>query len=110
MAVWDADDPESDVIIRAAYSLARALAVREGRTNDESKAAMGEIERSARGIERQLAYLDDIRKWGETVKSSGEKLTERSARMSEELRREVDRLDALLATMRAPATAVPEQE
>jgi hypothetical protein len=110
VAVWDADDPESDVIIRAAYSLARALAVREGRTNDESKAAMGEIERSARGIERQLAYLDDIRKWGETVKSSGEKLTERSARMSEELRREVDRLDALLATMRAPATAVHEQE
>ena len=37
------------------------------------------------------------------MKSNGEKIAERSARMSDELRSEVDRLDALLATMRAPA-------
>jgi hypothetical protein len=103
VAVWDADDPESDVVVRAAYSLARALAVRESRTNDESRAAMAEIERAARGVERQAGFLDDVRKWAETVKSSGEKIAERTARMSEELRREVERLDAQLASMRTPA-------
>jgi hypothetical protein len=104
VAVWDADDPGSDVVVRAAYSLARALAVRESRTNDESRAALAEIERSARGVERQAAFLDDIRKWSETVKSSGEKIAERSARMSDELRREVERLDAQLAAMRREVT------
>ncbi len=106
MAVWDADDPETDVVVRAAYSLARALAVREGRTNDESMAAMAEIERAARSIERQVVYLDDVRKWAETAKSSGEKIAERSARMAEELRRQVERLDAQLASMRTRRTSV----
>jgi hypothetical protein len=100
VAVWDADDPDSDVIVRAAYSLARALVVRESRTSDESRAAMAEIERSARGIERQIAYLDDVRKWADTVKSNGEKIAERSARMADELRREVERLDGHLASLR----------
>ena len=54
VAVWDAGRPEElDVIIRAAYSLARAPSrVRE--SSDERRvqeAAMAEIERSARGIE-----------------------------------------------------------
>jgi hypothetical protein len=107
VVVWDADDPDSDVIVRAAYSLARALVVRENRTNDESRAAMAEIERSARGIERQIAYLDDVRKWAETVKSNGEKIAERSARMADELRREVERLEYQVASMRGPTAQLP---
>jgi hypothetical protein len=99
VAVWDADDPMSDLVVRAAYSLARALAVRE-RASGESQAALGELEQAARGVERQISYLDDVRKWAETVKGHGEKIAERSTRMSDELRREVERLDAQIASMR----------
>lgn len=99
VAVWDADDPASDLVVRAAYSLARALAVRE-RASGESLAALGELEQAARSVERQIAYLDDVRKWAETVKGHGEKIAERSARMGDELRREVERLDAQIASMR----------
>ena len=99
VAVWDADDPASDLVVRAAYSLARALAVRE-RASGESLAALGELEQAARGVERQISYLDDVRKWAETVKGHGEKIAERSARMGDELRREVERLDAQIASMR----------
>jgi len=101
VVVWDADDPASDLVVRAAYSLARALAVRERRSDRESLAAIAEIERAARGVEKQIGYLDDVRKWAETVKGHGEKIAERSARMADELRLDVERLDAQVASMRS---------
>lgn len=100
VVVWNAEDPASDIVVRAAYSLARALAVREQRTDRESLATIAEIDHAARGIERQIGYLAEVRKWAETVKGHGEKIAERSATMAEQLRRDVDRLDARVAGMR----------
>jgi hypothetical protein len=100
IVVWDPDDAASDMAVRAAYSLARALAVRERRTDHESQATLGEIERAARAIERQVAHLEEVRRWAETVKGHGEKIVERSTRMADELRREVERIDAQVASMR----------
>jgi hypothetical protein len=100
VVVWDEEDAGSDMVVRAAYSLARALAVRERRTDKESQAAIVEVERAARGVERQVSFLDEVRRWAETVKGHGEKIAERSSRMADELRREVERLDAQVASMR----------
>jgi hypothetical protein len=101
VVVWDADDPGGDLVVRVAYSLARALAVRERCEDRSARAAIGEIESAARAIEKQQGYLDDVRKWAETVKGHGEKIADRSARMAEELQRDVERLDAQVAAMRA---------
>jgi hypothetical protein len=100
MVVWNPDDAAGEVVVRAAYSLARCLAVRERRTDRESQAVVLEIERAARGIEKQVGYLEEVRKWAETVKGHGEKIVDRSSRMVEELRRDVERLDVQLAAMR----------
>jgi hypothetical protein len=107
VVVWDAEDPGSDLVVRAAYSLARALAVRERRTDRESQAAITEIEHAARGIERQVGFLDEVRRWAETVKGHGEKIADRSTRMIDELKREVERLDSQLASMRMEGTDRP---
>jgi hypothetical protein len=106
VVVWDPDDPASEIVVRAAYSLARSLAVREGRTDRQSLVAILEIDRAARGIEKQVGYLDEVRRWAETVKGHGEKIADRSARMADELRRDVERLDAQIASMRTQAPAV----
>jgi hypothetical protein len=100
VVVWDAEDPASDLVVRAAYSLARALAVRERRSDQESLAAIAEIERAARGVERQIGHLVEIRRWAETVKGHGEKIVERAVRMAEDLRADVERLDLQVAGMR----------
>jgi hypothetical protein len=105
VVVWDAEDALSDVGVRAAYSLARALAVRERRTDRESQAAIAEIERAARGIERQIGYIVEVRRWAETVKGHGEKIVERSAIMADQLRRDVERLDMQVASMRTTGTS-----
>ena len=100
VVVWDTADRASDLVVKAAYSLARALAVREKRADKATQAAVIEVERSARNVERQVGYLDDVRKWAETVKGHGEKIIERTTRMAEELRRDVERLDDQVAAMR----------
>jgi hypothetical protein len=100
VVVWDPDDPASEVVVRAAYSLARCLAVREQRTDRESMAVILEIERAARGIEKQVGYLEEVRKWAETVKGHGEKIADRSSRMVEDLRRDIELLDVQIAAMR----------
>jgi hypothetical protein len=100
VVVWDADEPSAELVVRAAYSLTRALVVRERRNDESSHAAVAEIERSARAIEKQIGYLDDVRRWAETVKGHGEKIVDRSARMAADLQRDVDRLDAQIAALR----------
>lgn len=105
VAVWDAEDAASDMVVRAAYSLARALAVRERRTDRESQAAITEIERAARAIERQIGHLDEVRRWAETVRGHGEKIVDRTSRMADELRRDVERLDVQVASMKSPDPA-----
>ena len=60
----------------------------------------------ARGIEKQVGYLEEVRKWAETVKGHGEKIVDRSARMVDELRRDVERLDAQIAQMRTAEATV----
>jgi hypothetical protein len=101
VVVWDADEPASDLTMRAAYSLARALAVREHRTDQESQEAIAEIELAARGVERQIGFLSEVRRWAETVKGHGEKIVDRTGRMMEELKHDVARLDAQVAQMRS---------
>ena len=55
-------------------------------------------------IEKQVGYLEEVRKWAETVKGHGEKIADRSSRMVEELRRDVERLDVQIASMRTAET------
>jgi hypothetical protein len=100
LVVWNPDDAAGELVLRAAYSLSRCLAVRERRADRESLAAISEIDRAARAIEKQVGYLEEVRRWAETVKGHGEKIADRSTRMVEELRRDVDRLDVQLAALR----------
>jgi hypothetical protein len=100
VVVWDAEDPSHEVVLRAAYSLARALAVREQRSDTKSQLAIAEIEQAARSVERQIGYLSEVHRWAETVRGHGEKIAERSSAMVAELRRDVERLDAQVAAMR----------
>jgi len=99
VVVWDPEDPATDVYVTAAYSVARALVVRERSEAEQAEVAQ-EIESATRAVEKQIAFLDDVRKWAETARSSGDKIAERAARMMGELKREVDRLDAQVVALR----------
>jgi hypothetical protein len=100
LVVWDAEAPITDIYIKAAYSAARALAVRVREAAAHTDETIVEIERATRTIEKQVRFLDDIRKSAETTISSGEKIRDRAVRMQLELEREVETIDGQLAALR----------
>lgn len=93
--VWDADDPSTDIYIKAAYSVARALSVRNERHNQEQTISLEHIEIAVRGIERQVKFLDDFKTWAETITRNGQKIAERSEKMKLDLQEEISKLDYL---------------
>jgi hypothetical protein len=91
--MWDAENTDSDLNVRVAYSVARALVIRENHESIESEQALKAIDIATRAIEKQLEHLDQIKIWAETVRNNGEKVVERAAKMRSDLAKEVDALD-----------------
>ena len=97
--VWDADDPEQMVRLHAAYSTARALALRVREVSGEAEIAAVEIQRATRTIEKQLKHLADIQKMAETTRSHGEKIGDRVSRMRADLENEIAQIDKHLSDL-----------
>jgi hypothetical protein len=100
VVVWDSEDPASDALLKAAFSLARALVVREARGSAEAGEALRQIEAQARAVERQAGYLGEMKTWAETIKNNGTKIADRAGRMQEELQAAAVSLDQQLLTLR----------
>jgi hypothetical protein len=91
----------SDVYLKAAYVVAGVLAIRHNESTANTTEALREVELATRSVERQLKYLADFQTWGEIVRSHGEKIAERSKKMRADLIKEIERLDAQLASLRS---------
>ena len=100
VVVWDAEDPASALVLRAAYSVARALAVRDHAAGAEMAEALGVIDRATRAVEKQLGYLDDLVTTSQTIERGAVKIRDRAMKMKDDLEREVKLLDGALADLK----------
>jgi len=100
IVVWDPEDPATDLNIKGAYSVARALSVRLRDDATQTADAVQELELATRAIEKQLQYLDEFRKWGQTIQRNGESIASRAERMKAALEQEVARLDEHVAALK----------
>lgn len=96
VVVWDAEDEASDVRVRAAYSVARALLVGERREAGDDEAAIGDIDRAVRAVEEQIKHLDTLEGFGQDIIGKSEKIIDRVGKMKREIARQVRRLDEQL--------------
>ncbi|MBI4570245.1 MAG: hypothetical protein HY719_17775 [Planctomycetes bacterium] len=101
---WDAENPATDLLLDAAWSVARALVVARKREGAGMGEALVKVERAARAVERQIGHLDDVRKSAESIKSGADKIAERARLMADELRRQVDALDAQIDALKLEPT------
>jgi hypothetical protein len=85
--VWDADDVNSDVTLKAALLLAKALCVRKARALQTTVADFKAIDTSILEIESQAKRLGNIKTWTETVQSNSGKVLEEVRKMNEALDR-----------------------
>ena len=87
--VWDANDPATQVYLRAAYSLARGLCVRAHALDGGRTADLESIDRAILEIEKQAQALDDVRTWTETVRSNAQKILDKTGVMRESLEKQI---------------------
>ncbi len=100
VVVWDADDPETDVRLQAAMSVARALAVKARTTSAAEIDSLGKIEAAMRGVEREIQRSEEVRKTAETIRAGAERIVDQTRVGLQQLRAQVESLDVALAALR----------
>ena len=103
IVVWDESDTVNDVFVHAAYSVGRALAIRQKAAAAKTDATTQDIERAVRAVEKHIRQLDEIETWAGTIESNSKKILERTKRMREALVNEVCQLDDSLAVLKSEA-------
>jgi hypothetical protein len=103
VVIWDELDITNDVFVHAAYSVGRALAVRQRAEASRTGATTHEIELAVRAVEKHTRQLEEIETWAGTIENNSKKILERSKRMREALADEVGRLDDSLTLLKAEA-------
>jgi len=98
--LWDPDDVTSDLYVKAALTVARALVIRESHDSAESEHALNSIELATRAIEKQIENLAQIKTWAETVRNNGDKIADRTGKMHEALEEQVQELDRQLGALK----------
>jgi hypothetical protein len=97
--VWDADDLMSDVNLKAAIMLARALCVRQAIARSEDRAGFQDLDAAILELEREAKRLGDVKRWTETIKSNSCKVLDEIAKMT-------DGLDKQISVLRDTAAAL----
>jgi len=72
--IWDATDPNTDLYMKVAYSVAKALCIRTARDNATHAADFSEIDQAINEIEKRTSQLDDVETWSTTIVNNGEKI------------------------------------
>lgn len=72
--VWDAEDSSTDLYLRAGYTVAKALCIREQQSQSAHASDFTEIDKAILEIEKQTGALDDIETWSNTIVNNSEKI------------------------------------
>jgi hypothetical protein len=96
LVVWDSDDPRTDIYLKAAMSIARALVVEHHRASDRSEADVREVEQSVRAIERLVTTVESIAHDARNIVKKGVKIGKAAEGVKERLVEEVERLKGVV--------------
>jgi hypothetical protein len=91
VVIWDADDPATDVRLKAAFQLAKALCVRANQRGEQEAASLAEMDVAIEAIRKQIAGLEEIKTSARTVVGGGEKILNRARLMEEEIAKRLTR-------------------
>ncbi len=96
LVVWDSEDPGTDVYVKAAMSIARALVVGEHRASDQSEAGVREVEETIRAIERLVISVESIANDARNIVKKGTRIGKAAEGVKERLVEEVERLKGVV--------------
>ena len=98
--VWDADQIKSDVILKAGFSLAKALCVRQARERQAEDGNWDNMDAAILALEKEAARLGKMKTMTETIQSHSGKILEEVRKMTEGLERQTVVLRESVAALR----------
>ncbi|MEX0726332.1 MAG: hypothetical protein WD065_08690 [Planctomycetaceae bacterium] len=90
--IWDSQDERSDLVLKAGYSLARALCVRQHCIEKSQAADFSAIEAAIAEITSKVNGLDDIETWATTINNNSDKILKQVKKTREAIVTQVDLL------------------
>ena len=105
VVVWDCEDPASDVVLRAAVSLARALCARADADRRQVDVDLERLQKAMLEIEKQIQGMDDIRRNAQSIRSCADKIEERARIVGDNIARATRVLEQETEAICAIATA-----
>lgn len=98
VVIWDAEDPATDVNLKAAHSIARYIAVEKTRTDTEKTGDRLAIESAVQTISRSVDSLSDIQRLATTVKNNGDKIVDKATKLQTLIARQLDEIEQHVAS------------
>lgn len=96
MVIWDAEDVQSDVFLMAGLSIVRAICTQQIKDREGSEVDFESAEKAIRAIEKLVTGLDELKKHGQSIQSSSDKILNRVRIMKNELQWQIDILDGVM--------------
>ncbi len=106
--VWDPEDSETNLHLKIALTLARALCIRVEQQSEAQAADFAAIDAAIREIDKQSELLSEVTRSAETIKSGAEKVLERVRKSRNSLERQVEILDARVGDLKSTAAVRSE--
>lgn len=99
--IWDVDNPLTDVNLKAAVEVARALCTRQARQQQYQSLDTVAFEKALLEIQRLFRDLSDINTWAESIDSSTRKIKDRVAKSIENIDRQINKLSEFRDDLKA---------
>ncbi len=83
--VWDAEDPHTDIIFKAAMSVARMIAVQDRKVSEEVTADVTEMQSAIDALCRDVGILDEIIKCATAAQNHCEKIVTKAGGLKKKI-------------------------
>jgi hypothetical protein len=101
VVVWDDDDPATDIRLKAAWLVAKALALRAGQHDAAEAASLDAIDKAIEAIRKQIEGFEKIQTSAQTVINSGTAIHDRARIMAEQIERQLGLLEEQAGRLRS---------
>lgn len=93
VVIWDSEAPLSDVNLKAAYSIARCIAVDKSKEDKTKTGEIVAIENAVKAVTRSIEVLSSIQTIATTVKNNGEKIVKKAAKLQSDVSEQLELID-----------------
>jgi hypothetical protein len=99
--IWDSEDPSSDVSLNAALMLAKALAFRQRKAQDQAKWDLVPMENAIKKLEAETARLEKMKSAVDSIQRNGKTLADEIPKASATIEEQINELKTTFDALKA---------